>query len=443
MKKALFSLAMTTTLGALTACGGGGDDAAKPVSPSSLSQQTVSDTGATLIPANTASDQSFGATKVFEVVASVGDTWRIALNPDDRTFQVTTIGTSRETVNALVGSRLQIVEDGDFTHYYGDSSGNASSTFKLTLDKRTQTVVGWVSQAAQAGGTSRVASRVSGTAYQIANPAKLAGDYTYLLNATYTDSNGVITIKAQPGHMRLKWNGTALTGLTCPNSHISTDEQLCVDDAGARVQSGPVTPQILTFGQNSQTGRIYLATFDGQNRGDIFYQNNIHVQMGDRGVVLAMDYDFQNQLGARYLGAIHAAKQVTLSKADVVTTMQCTTGYSGSTAHTLQLKSDNSYSYSWSDHGLQTEDGTFELNQVSDSFNTNTAIKGAVVLTDRAGNASPKTLVPLSSSLWVMRDDYGTSKLTYCAPRNPDLVTWSGSGNSGSTPLGPLPVVPQ
>ncbi|MFZ4552549.1 MAG: hypothetical protein ACOYNB_12070 [Aquabacterium sp.] len=433
MKKALSYAAVSTVLVTLSACGGGGDSSDQTVTPRSLSQQTVTDTGATLMTPTTSEQTDVsGADKAFDLVATVGDSWRIVLNTTGKTFKVYTLGSSYDAVQAYVGSNLQILDDGDFTYYYGNVNGNWGSNIQIAVDKRTQTVTGWVTQAAQAGGVSSISSRVLGSAYQVSNPAKLAGDYVYLRTTSYTATNGVTSYGDEPGHMRLKWDGAYLTGLLCPKSRISADDQLCVDDAGVGTTSGPVTPLPLTFGQDSQTGRIYLATYDRQNRGDIFYRNNINVQMGDRGAVIAMDYDFRNPLGARYLGAIHAVKEATLKQADVTTTMECITSSSRSASRqmTLQLKSDNTYTYTWNSTG-SVESGTYVINKITDGFSNTTNIKGGVVLTDSSGNTNPKTLLPLSSSIWALHDDYGDTHLTYCMPHNPGKVVWPSTGNTG------------
>lgn len=160
--KPSLALALSTLAAvALTACGGGSGSADNQAPASTVS--TAAASNLTAISASPISSDS--NVESFDVLASIGDTWRLTVNKSTGAYTVTP-NNSQYGLVAESGT-LTRTASGDFVTY------TLANKISLTQDTRTAALSGSMTVGSQT-------ATVSGTPYQVSNASKLAGTYTFM-----------------------------------------------------------------------------------------------------------------------------------------------------------------------------------------------------------------------------------------------------------------------
>jgi len=220
-----------------------------PIATASVA--TATRLGATPIAADATND-------VFDLVASIGDSWRVSLAKTGNAFSLEILNTDFGLTNTSGTFTKTTSTDGAVTTY---TSTTAGATFQLDVDARTRSVTGGVTLA------TRV-STVAGTGYKAGALSALAGDYSYA--SFTTGSAGAATTL---GSMRIAATG-AIT--LCPTGTV-------VDAATCSNFSGGQAAALTGFSATTvASGLIHLR----RNGADFGF---LTVQAGDRGVVLMID----------------------------------------------------------------------------------------------------------------------------------------------------------
>ena len=156
-KKTPVAFALSVVALVLAACGGGGgadaNDQATAPTVSDAAATNLATMGGTLI-------SNDPATESFDVLASIGDTWRLTVTKDTGAYTLTP-NNSQYGLTAESGTLTRTVS-GDFVTYA------LANKVDLKQDTRTGALTGSMTVGSQS-------ATVSGTPYQVANSSKLAG----------------------------------------------------------------------------------------------------------------------------------------------------------------------------------------------------------------------------------------------------------------------------
>ncbi len=196
----------------LTACGGGSSS-----TPDQTNNKT--DSADTQVSAASTSNASamgaeLMASGVYDLMADIGDTWRVTLNTNNNTFTLKVVSTAYG-LSDLQGTITAVSTTGTRTSYAFKSGG--SDIGKLTTDSSTQSVTGNLK-------VGNKEASVSGTAYKATALSKLAGTYNFMLaiRDAATGNNfdfgaGQIRINTDGSSARIcrsgKFSGDTCTGL--------------------------------------------------------------------------------------------------------------------------------------------------------------------------------------------------------------------------------------
>jgi hypothetical protein len=222
---------------------------ANPVSSASVA--TAARIGATPIAADAAND-------VYDLMASIGDSWRLSLAKTGNAFSLEVLNTEFGLTNTSGTFTKTTSSDGAVTTY---TSTTAGAAFQLDVDARTRSVAGGVTLA------TRV-STVTGTGYKSGALGALAGDYSY---ASFT--TGSAGAQTTLGTLRISAAG-ALT--LCPTG-------LIVDAATCGLFAGGQSAALSGFSATTVTSGLIHLRHNGQDFGFLT------IQAGDRGAVLMID----------------------------------------------------------------------------------------------------------------------------------------------------------
>jgi hypothetical protein len=214
---------------------------------------------------------------VYDVVADIGDTWRITFDSAAKTFAIKVIDTQFGLTDRS-GSYTSTT-DGNITTYTG-------TDLQLSVDARTRLLSGSI----KLGGKS---TTVSGTAYAVGDVAKLAGSYTFL-GAMRNASNGGSPFNPK-GVLKVNADGSAQM---C-NNGVFNAQGVCTAVAGL----GEFDSANLTLVKDTTRG--VLVARQGQVDFGI-----VHVHAGDRGLALFVDRYGRNQENVLRVGTLVAAKAV-------------------------------------------------------------------------------------------------------------------------------------
>ncbi|MDP1892244.1 MAG: Ig-like domain-containing protein [Gemmatimonadaceae bacterium] len=199
-----------------------------------------------------------GANDVYDLMASIGDSWRISLAKTGSAFTLQVLSTQYGLTNASGTFTKATSTDGVVTTY---TSTTAGATFQLDVDARTQSVAGGVT-------LSTRTSAVAGTGYKSGALSALAGDYTY---ASFT--TGTAGAATTMGSLRISAAGV----LTICTAGFVADATTCSLFAGGQAAAlSGFTTSVLSNG-------LIHKSRNGNDFGDLT------VQAGDRGVVLMID----------------------------------------------------------------------------------------------------------------------------------------------------------
>ena len=363
---------------ALSACGGG--DSASPAG--------VADCGVAIdkiTEASTATATAAGLTVIaaaadeetYDVVADIGDTWRITLNVHTGAYNIKVMNT-QFGLQSQSGVAVRTVS-GNLVTY----TANAPEKFVLVIDTRTKSIAGNVTLGGRA-------ATVAGTNYAASDLSKLAGIYSYFGSQrdVVDGSNGEFLA----GQLRIAANGATAT--ICDGGTIDTSDNC------TRVGTRELSKETVTLTKNPATALIDVK-INGTNFGIL------NVKAGNRGPVLLIDRFGFNNSGAgavRRVGNIYAVKPIRLTGTELDGNYTCS--FSGADVTTSTAA------------GINVTYTDFEPRQVSrEVLNYNQlATTGqilnfdGVVTTGVPGEsiAEKVNLLPLSSTLFAVESDLST-----------------------------------
>lgn len=255
----------------LTACGGGSSS-----TPDQTNNKT--DSADTQVSAASTSNASamgaeLMASGVYDLMADIGDTWRVTLNTNNNTFTLKVVSTAYG-LSDLQGTITAVSTTGTRTSYAFKSGG--SDIGKLTTDSSTQSVTGNLK-------VGNKEASVSGTAYKATALSKLAGTYNFMLaiRDAATGNNfdfgaGQIRINTDGSSARIcrsgKFSGDTCTGLrgNTPSQEsislsLDSNGRIILDNVGTATVMASNLGKSLTLdmdrteGNTRQTGIWYLS----------------------------------------------------------------------------------------------------------------------------------------------------------------------------------------
>jgi len=303
----LIGLTLVATA-ALLACGGGGSsnptDAAGTGSTGTGSTGTGTGTGTTsstveLGVSNTlaalgnppAVTSANATSTAFDLVATIGDTWKINFDTNGNAYTVTVLQTQFGLSNSSAGT------SGTFT---STTSGNyttyklSGSVGELVVDNRTKAIAGNLTIGSKS-------STVAGTGYAAPALDKSAGTYNFVTATRDVIGGGSPDLTA--GQFLISANGTSVA--LCPGGTINAAGTACTPV----VTGYPTTPSLGTV--TSTNGVIKVALTETGTSGTTTSYTEFRVQVGDHGPVLLGDsYGISAYGGALRTGTVYAVKAV-------------------------------------------------------------------------------------------------------------------------------------
>ena len=224
--------------------------------------------------------------ETYDVVADIGDTWRIAFNTRTGAYKINVVST-QFGLQSQAGVAVRNV-NGNLVTY----TANAPGKFVLVIDTRTKSISGNVTL----GGRT---ATVAGTNYAAPDLSKLAGIYSYF--GSQRNAIGGLNGEFLAGQLRIAASGATAT--ICDGGTIDTSDNC------TRVGTRLLSKETVTLTKNSATALIDVK-INGKNFGIL------NVKAGDRGPVLLIDrFGFNNSGAGTVLrvGNIYAVKPTRLT----------------------------------------------------------------------------------------------------------------------------------
>ncbi|WP_144638754.1 hypothetical protein [Bordetella genomosp. 13] len=387
----------------LAACGGGGgsddddtpppvtetpppDDSAPPppVDPvTQASLATAAQLGLAPIAGNTDS------VRVYDLVADMGDSWRLTLNLDTGAYTLAVLYTAYDLTGT--SGTFARTANGAFSTVTG-----AGGVFTLLIDDRTRTIAGTVAL----GGMT---ASVSGTAYAApVDRAVLAGTYLLDLYARALPSESddgtpplPVEYQATFGALRIGADGASAL---CVESTFNAEGR-CVDPDG---DENPPFPAEVSLNQADGLLHAVVTQSDEQTL-DL---GPIRVQAGDRGPVLALDVPREGDAIFPITGVTYLVRQQALQGTEMDGAWTCSS--SGKPTGTLSISGT---ALAWTDADGATRRTTLQYNQHAYRDDDPTALPGlasAVFTATPTDGTEPEFdseyLLPLSASLLLVAD---------------------------------------
>ena len=367
---------------ALTACGGGGSSSETPT-PAPTIKSVAAENLAAIGGAPIASDTG---TESFDVLASIGDTWRLTVNKSTGAYTLTP-NNSQYGLTAESGT-LTRSESGDVVTY------SLANKISLTQDTRTGTLTGTMTVGSQT-------ANVSGTPYQVANASKLAGIYTFMGTAKNRSNGQYADFMA--GQLQVSADGTTMT--ICVGGKVNASGNCDqVDPSGTTPEKGVLTMTKVT-GNN---GGFYHLTSASNNVQQEF--GNLMVGVGDLGAVLLIDRFGLNQDGVSRVGNFYAIKSQTLNGTEFDGTWKCGTSNGTATvvaSHTTAtITNPNETPSTWVE--------ALTYNKVNANDNSKLNFPGFMTSEVSGSTDSAVLLLPLSASMAVV-ENQSTKGIGICS----------------------------
>lgn len=281
----------------LTACGGGSSDttAAAPATPATPATVAAGVTTTLTALGNPAAVTAANATSTaYDLVAAIGDTWRVNFDSTGSAFAVTVLKTQYGLTNTSTGTSgtYTLATSGNYTTY--TLSGTAGT---LVVDNRTKAIAGNMT----VGGK---ASTVAGTGYAAPALDKLAGTY----NFAYATRNASDGLSQDLGGGQFNISADGATVKLCPGGLINATATACSPQLPL-APSTPVSGTIATAGGVTTVKDLATNVEFG----------TLHVHVGDRGPVLLID-----RYGSNRTGAFYAAKATSAAGTEFDGNWTCT-----------------------------------------------------------------------------------------------------------------------
>lgn len=364
---------------ALSACGGGdsasptgpaGDASVDKITAASTSTATATAAGLTVIAA--AADE-----ETYDVVADIGDTWRITFNTRTGAYKISVLAT-QFGLQSQTGVAVRTVT-GNLVTY----TANAPGQFVLVIDTRTKSISGNVTLGGRA-------ATVAGTNYAAPDLSKLAGIYSYF----GSQRNAIDGLNGEflAGQLRIAANGATAT--ICDGGTIDTSDNC------TRVGNQALSKETVTLTKNSATALIDVK-INGKDFGIL------NVKAGDRGPVLLIDrFGFNNSGAGTVLrvGNIYAVKPTRLTGNELDGNYACS--ISGKDVATLTAAGTGTTITNLVSGKVTQEVLVYnQLSTTGQILNFNGVVSSRVPgeSVNQAAN-----LLPLSSSMFVVESDLST-----------------------------------
>jgi hypothetical protein len=358
----------------LVACGGGSGSSPQPNTKPTVSSSAATNLaslGATAISADS-------ATESFDLVASIGDTWRLSVVKATGAYTLTPnnslYGLTQET-----GTLARTVA-GDLVNYV------LANKVNLSQDTRTGALVGTMTVGSQT-------ATVSGTPYQVSDATKLAGTYTFM--GTTRDKGTSASPEFFAGQILISSDGATAT--FCVGGKVdSAGGCLDVDTTDTN------TPQKATINLVKETGTnggFYKMTAVGSDN-QAHDWGNLMVQNGNLGTVLLIDRFGNGDNGTSStvrVGNFYAVKAQTLAGTELDGSWKCGTGNGTATlainGTTNAVSNPNETPSSWNE--------ALSFNSVNSSNGGLVSFPSYVVTTYQN---SGSLILPLSASLMAIEN---------------------------------------
>lgn len=292
MHKQLFTLSMVVLL---AACGGGSDTSANNESQKDSTTQ-ASETTATALGAVEISVNA--NEKAYDLVADIGDTWRITFNSATGEYNLAITDTQYD-LKGVTGKFVSKIS-GNFVEYTLDN-GKVGT---LVLDSRTKAISGNMT----VGGKP---TTVAGSGYITTNISTLAATYN-IVGATRNLGGGYPDFMA--GQMRIDDKGVAtvcIGGLVKDNA--------CTSVPGGPTPENAVTLK-LTLEKN--TGKITAQAGNTVTTATSDF-GLLHVHASDLGKALVIDRFGKNEAGNVRVGTFYAVEAKKLADTAANGTWKC------------------------------------------------------------------------------------------------------------------------
>lgn len=357
----------------LVACGGGGSSSTTTAStsPADASASTATSLGAAVI--NSSSDS-----ETFDLVASIGDTWRFVVNTTTGSFTVTPIDSQFGLVSET-GTLVRTV-NGNFVTY------TLANRVSLVQDIRTKAVSGSMTVGGQT-------AAVTGTQFQLGNSlATLAGTYNFLGSSrNRTPSNSNYWPEVTGGQIKVSADGT---GKICAGGKYVGNTCTAIDQGGSSQEADLRFTKVT--GANG--GFVKVELYSAQVSQWMNF-GNLMIHPGDLGAAFVIDHFGVNDENVARVGNFFAVKAQTLSSGSADGVWKCDTP-SGLATLTINgtsasIVSPNENPSSWTE--------TLTFNKVNSNNNTLVDLPGFI---NTAGADNEGTVIlPLSSSVAVIEHD--------------------------------------
>lgn len=363
------SLLGAAAVAVLAACGGGDSDDEKVTDSSKSSASIVADFEANKsVLAATSITPDSGFEEAYDLVAAVGDSWRLQVNKTSGKARVKLRQPS--DVGALDDTADRVVSISESNNQITISSSDGNLNVKV--DARTKNVTGTVKMNKAGGGV--VSSAVAGSGYQVENKSKLAGDYAFAGFAK-NQSNGQ-SPDTVAGTFRISSDGTTLT--ICDAGLINAGGTCDTVVAGA-------TPgrKVLTLAAASETDVSTFKLSDGDRQFGF-----LRAVPSDLGTTLLIDRSGLNdeQTPVYRIGMFGARKLDALTGNEFNGTWNCGSGQTFAVSGTSVKMVNGNLS------------STLAYNKIG--VEGNPALNGVIATFDEGGTY--ETIVPMSSSFAVV-----------------------------------------
>lgn len=373
---------------ALTACGGGSGGGTSDTSSNTASPvATAASNNLTALSATAISSDS--NSEAFDVLASIGDTWRLVVNKTTGAYTLTP-NNSQYALAAESGTLSRTVV-GDVVTY------TLANKVSLTQDTRTGALLGSMTVGGQA-------AQVSGTPYQVADASKLAGIYNFI--GTTRDKVGGTNSEFYAGQLSISSNGASAT--LCVGGGVDSSGNCTVVDSSGQAPEKGVLAVSKVSGSNG--GFYKLTITGGDNQTHDF--GNLLVQNGNLGTVLLIDRYGNGDSGLSNtvrVGNFYAVKAQTLQGNELNGGWTCPVGNATATlainGNTNAVTNPAETPSSWTE--------TLSYNKVNASNGALLTFPGMVVSTF---NGSGVLALPLSASVLAVERD-GARSVTLCSKK--------------------------
>ncbi|ARP95842.1 hypothetical protein [Bordetella genomosp. 13] len=333
---------------------------------------------------------------VYDVVADIGDTWRLTLDSQAGTYHIKPLQT-QFGVGESSGTYTSTSSGEFFTTITG-----GDGAFVLLIDNRTRTIAGNMF-------VDGMLSTVSGTSYAVpADLSTLAGTYVFSGAARQLMDPMRASVGIMAGgddYLR----GTLMIRADA-TMVVCLDEQVTSEGNCRYMDGGEYTGSPARLERDADDGevRMIVEMSDPALPEPVkFKAGVVRVHAGDRGPVLVLDLLPENGLTFyRSTGVVYAGLQTALKGNELDGAWQCAERGEAfatvqSTGSTVKLTSSDE---------TETAAGTLRYNQVPTADGeTFYDFNGVAALTTDIDETFPVTQLPLSSSLYLMQSLGGTS----------------------------------